>query len=218
MTGATLLTFVLRRLAEAGVTVSAERTAELYDHITGARDDVHRELVSVAKRIFSTAVTLEQGVADDRLFTLPAATADIIRIVEVRELTTREPYDRSGTLDEDAGDFIWQSARQVRVSDQTDEGDGIVLVAAFMGTAIDANTTEANIGLPTPCHRAIGYGAAVLALTVDEESDASVAAKLYEKELDKLRDQYGEMESQGGEALRHSLMKSIGEQYGDMIY
>lgn len=218
MTGAELFLFVTRRVAEAGVTVGAERTNELYDHITGARDDVKRELAIEFPRLLASKVTLEQDVTDDRKFTLPVATADPIAIVEVRELTTREPYDPSPNLDRDRGDYEWQSPREIRISEETDEGDGIQVVGVFQSAAIAVGTAEADIGLPTPCHRAIGLGAAMLALTVDEETDATIATGLYERELKKLRELYGNFDKQDGTALRHALMKTQGDLYGDMIY
>jgi len=92
-------------------------------------------------------------------------------------------------------------------------------VEAFMVVAqpaIDATTTEAAIGLPVTCHRAVGKYAAVLALsTPGQKRDPTNAMKLYERELDQLERIYGEFDTNAGFSLREALMESASAEYGD---
>lgn len=216
MTGAELLDYLKRRLAEGGLTVSDERTAELFGHLSEARDTLKGELADVAPNVLGSWVTLE--VSDTTLFSLPTATGDPVRVYELRDVESKIPFDKTVNMDNDLGDYQPEGLRSWRFNQDTDTAAGVQALVVVEGAPIDADTAAADIGLPTTCHRAIGKLAAVLALTVDEESDASQAKILYENEKEKLTDRFGEMESASGEALRHSLMKSIGEQYGDMIY
>ena len=218
MTGLQLYALLRRRLAEAGVTVAAEREAELYDSLTAARDRLKMAFADAAPIVVRENVTLEEDGADDRLHAFPAATNDPLQVLEVRELTTREKFDASGHLNHDGGEYSWENTRQLRLADEADSGDGVEVVAVLMGDDISSATTEAQVGLPTPCHRAIAYGAAVLALTVDEESDAGVAAKLYQAELELLVNIYSSFDRQGGGALRAAFMQTLGAQYSDTIY
>jgi hypothetical protein len=218
MTGAQLLAYVKRRLAEANVTVEAGRDDELYDAITEGRDELLQALALCAPIVGKTTVTLEVDGSDDRLYAFPAATADALRVLELLEATTREPFTPAAQLDQDNGDYEWVTPRQIRLSDNADPGDGILAIIIAHPGDIGAGTTQAQIGLPTPCHRAIGKFAAILALTADEESDASIAMALYQRELEKLEKLYGDYDANGGLALREALMATIGSLHGDSLY
>jgi hypothetical protein len=218
MTGVQLLAYVKRRLAESNLTVEADRDLELYDAISEGRDELLQALALAAPIVGKTTIVLEVDPADDRLYSFPAATADALRVIEFREATTREPFTPAAQLDQDNGDYEWVTPRQIRLSQGADPGDGIEATIIPHPAEITEDSTAAEIGLPTPCHRAIGKYAAVLALTADEESDAQVAMALYQRELEKLERLYGDYDMNGGLALREALMRTIGSLEGDSIY
>lgn len=218
MTGAEFLTYMKRRLAENGVAASAERDAELLDYATEGRDAVLLAFAEAAPIVVKSFVTLEVDGADDRLYALPAATRDPLRVLLLRDTGCRgRELSPSSQIDEDSGEYVWRTIRQVQLA------ECVALVGALEGefvlhrAAITAATAEADIGLPTTCHRAAAKFAVVLALTADEESDASVAIGLFQRELDALEKLYGEYDANGGLALRHALMKSLGAEFGDTL-
>lgn len=221
MTGAQLLTYLKRRLAEQGLTLEADRVDELYDYLTEGRDELLSTFALAAPIVVqSTPIALVQvdAVNDPTLWKIPDATKDLLRVITVREKESKELFAGSGAIDQDAGDYEWVTTRQLRLSESADAGAGIeVIVVPHQGDIV-AGTTEANIGLPTPCHRAIGKYAAVLALTADEESDATSALGLFSRELDKLERIYGDFDAMGGATLRSIFMQSIGSLSGDTIY
>jgi hypothetical protein len=218
VTGAQLLTYTKRRLAENGLTVPAERELELYDYITEGRDEVKRRLAMAAPVAVKITLTLEVDVADDRVYRFPIAAKDPLRVIEVRDKQYRVPLDPAATLDCDTGDYEWLSARELRLAEGVDVGQGVEIVYVAQEGAIAAGTAEADIGAPVPTHRAIGKLAAVLALTADEESDATTAMGLYEREMTQLEQMYGDFDANGGEALRAALMESAGDLFGDTLY
>lgn len=217
MTGAELLTYVQRRLAEAGLDVPAERTAELYDYITEGRDTLLQAFALTAPVVVKAVVTLEQ-VGATQVWQFPAATKDPYRVLQVYDSETLEPLDPSAKLDNDAGHYAWVTLRSLRLAQDVALEGAPAVDAVLHGGAIVAGTAEAAIGLPTTCHRAIGKLAAVLALTADEESDARTAAGLFQREIDQLERIYGDYDANGGLALRHALMAAIGAAHGDTLY
>ncbi len=218
MTGVQLLAYLKRRLAEANLTVEADRDAELYDCLTEGRDELLQSFALCAPVVVRQIVAMVVDDTNSHIYNLPDDTRDPLRVIELREKTTREPYSPAAQLDQDNGEYEWISPRSVRFAENADPGDGIEVVLVPHGADIDADSDEADIGLPTPCHRAIGKYAAMLALTADEESDAKVAMGLYERELEKLERLYGDFDMNGGLALREAFMGSLGAQYGNTLY
>lgn len=217
MTGVQLLAYVKRRLAEANLTVEADRESELYDTITEGRDDLLQALAICAPIVSKVEIQLVVDPTNDRLYSFPGGTRDALRVFELREKTTGEPFVPASQLNQDNGEYEWVTPRQIRLSDGADPGDGILCTMIAHPVDITSATTEAQIGLPTPCHRAIGKFAAVLALTADEESDASTAMRLYQREIEKLELLYGDYDANGGLALREALMNTIGSLHSDTV-
>lgn len=218
MTGVQLLSYLKRRLAEAGLTVDAERDAELYDALTEGRDELLQAFSLAAPIVVKTTITLEVDGTDDRIYRFAAAAKDPYRVIEVRDKETREPLTPAATLDVDGGDYAWDSLRQLRIAEHVGVAKGIEVVYVAAAADITSATTEAGVGLPVTCHRAVGKFAAVLALTADEESDATNAKELFDRELEKLERVYGEYDASGGLALREAIMESAGNLFNDSLY
>ncbi|HYD82728.1 MAG TPA: hypothetical protein VEA63_01725, partial [Opitutus sp.] len=161
MTGAQLLAYVKQRLGEAGLTWEGDRDGELYDALTEARDEIRQRLAmspsgSIAVR---ETVTLEAG-DTERLYVVPDATAEPVRVLAVRVPGRSKPIA--------ASQYEWVDTRTVQLACGTGSSAGLELVAVLrIEDTIGAGTTEANIGLPTSAHRACGKLAAALALTVN---------------------------------------------------
>lgn len=220
MDGAALALGVRRRLGLEGLTDeqldAAAGSATLYEHITAARDALVLSFAMSAPLVVQAApFTLEVDGADDRVRTFPAATKDPMRVLVVRDATSGQELTPAARLNFDDGQYRWDTLRQLRL------GDGVTadveLVAVLARAAIDATTTEAQVGLPLPCHRAIVLAGALNALTVDEESDGRATAALLAAELDKLERTYSEYDQNGGEALRNAFLASYGDWQGDSI-
>jgi len=218
MTGVQLLAYVKRRLAENGLTVPAERDAELYDLLSEGRDALLVAFALCAPVVVKSTITLETDGSNDRLRTFPAATKDPFRVLAVKESSTGEELTPSASLNNDAGQYVWNTIRQLKLADDV-EPEGNVEVDLVVHTGdITAATTEPQVGLPTTCHRAIGKMAAVLAMTADEQSDASNAKRLFSSELERLEALYGDYDQSSGQALGPALMAAIGQHYGDTLY
>lgn len=211
MTGAQLLAYTKQRLAEQGLTVEGSRTAELYDSITEARDEIRQRLAmsqagSLAVR---ETVTLEAG-DTERLYTVPEDTTEPIRVLAVRVPGKTAPLHASL--------YSWTDLRTVQLACGYGSSAGLELVAVLrIDDAIDGSTAEADVGLPVSAHRACGKLAAALALTVDEESDASVAMALYEREMQRLEALFADRDINAGSALGDALLEGYYEHFGDMI-
>ncbi len=218
MTGAELLTFVKRRLAENGLTLEADRANELYDSLTAGRDDVLAELALDAPVAVKETVTLVLLTASPPVWKIPDATKDPLRILDVRDNGTGVPLVPSSSLDNDNGHYRWNTNRKLQLAESVGLSGSVEVDAVLAKGAITAGTVEADIGLPTPCHRAIGLWAAVLALTADEESDARSATALYQRELERLKRLYGDYDVNSGMALREAMLASEGDIHGDMLY
>lgn len=221
MTGAELYAYLVRRLAESGLTLEAGRSDTLYDALTEGRDVVKGELALVAPALFAPTVALEVDSADLNQYRIPAATKDPLRVTGLFLVDgdgERVMLTPAAQLNRDDGDYVLTGPRKWRLRRGLSIGTGTLEIDAVLhDAAITVATTEANIGLPTPCHRAIGLSAAVRMLTVDEESDAAVAERLYERELLRLENLYGSYDMNDGMKLRHAIMASEGSQYGDML-
>jgi hypothetical protein len=217
MTGAQLFAYVKRRLAESGLTLESGREDDYYDAISQARDEVKGEL-GLANAPVSTLVTLEVEGTDPPIYRIPAATADPLKMLYLADGQDGAELTPSSAIDDDSGDYAVLSVRRFQLARHVGlRGD---LVGRFIlhDADITSGTASADIGLPTPCHRAIGMGAAVLLLTADEESNAQMAAALYQRELSRLLDLYGAFDANGGQALRHAMMRTEGELHGDYLY
>jgi hypothetical protein len=218
MTGPELLAYLQRRLGEHGLAVESGRADELYDYLTEGRDELLAVFADVAPIVVKQTVTLEADGGDDRNLKLPDATKDPYRVLDVRAVTTREPLIPSAVLNQDDGHYVWRSIRGLRLGDGVNAPGGVEVDLVPHRGAITAATAEADVGLPTTCHRAVGKFAAVLALTADEESDASNARKLFASELSRLERLYGSYDDNGGAALRMAFMQSYGQWLGDTLY
>jgi hypothetical protein len=217
MTGAQLLTYVKRRLAENGLTLEADRADELYDYITDGRDDVLEELTLDAPDAVKETITLQVVTTDPPVWKIPDATKDLMGILELRDAGTGFPLTPSSSLNNDGGHYRLNSPRRVQLADDAILTGSLEADVVTSKAAIAAGTAEADIGLPVPCHRAIGLCAAVLALTADEESDARTAIALYSRRLDRLKKLYGNFDRNSGLALREAFMASEGDLHGDML-
>lgn len=218
MTGVELLAYVKRRLAENGLTLETDRAAELYDYLTDGRDDVLQELALDAPVAVKETVTLVLLTADPPVWKLPDATLDPMQILDLRDAGTGVPLIPSSNLNNDGGHYRWNTNRRVQLAEAVGLSGSLEADVVLARVAITAATTEAQVGLPTPCHRAVGLWAAVLALTADEESDARAATALYQRAIDRLKSLYGNYDVNSGMALREALMASEGDLHGDMIY
>ena len=217
MTGLQLLAYVKRRLAENGLTLEADRENELYDYLTDGRDDVLQELALDAPVAVQETVTLVLVTADPPVWKIPDATLDPMRILDLRDDGTGVPLVPSANLNNDGGHYRWITNRRVQLADSVGLSGSLEADIVAARVAITAATTEAQVGLPTPCHRAIGLWAAVLALTADEESDARAATALYGRAIERLKQLYGDYDINSGMALREAMLGSEGDIHGDML-
>jgi hypothetical protein len=219
--GAALNKYVLRRLAEEGLTLEANRVNELYDYITEGRDELLASMALAAPIVVQSApiaMVQPDPINTPLVWKIPDGNKDPFRVIAIRDKEGGELFTLAGTLNQDGGDYEWVSLRQIKFSDDTDSSGGPEIIYVPHAGDIVAGTTEANIGVPTTCHRAIGKYAAVLALTADEESDATNAMGLFSRELERLERIYGEYDAMGGASLRTIFMHSIGQQVGETIY
>jgi hypothetical protein len=219
LTGAELLTYVKRGLRENGVPVedSAERDAELLDLVTEGRDDLVEAFALAAPVVVKQVVTLEVDPADERLYNFPDDAADPLRVIEIRTVTHQEPLDPSAHLNRDGGHYRWNSLRQVQLAEFA-AADGGVEVDVVLGAAeITDETSEANIGLPTTCHRALGKYAIAMALERGGERSPDRAIAAFQRAVERLERIYSDYDANGGAALREALMTSIGYTSGDML-
>ncbi|MFL5912766.1 MAG: hypothetical protein ACJ768_19645 [Gaiellaceae bacterium] len=206
-----------RRLAENGLTADDERELELLDYATEGRDGVLQALAAAAPLVVQQLVTLQVDAENDRRWQLPDVTRDPLRVLCLRDASTGRELEPSSSIDNDNGDYVWRSTRLVQLAkcvtlEGSLEGDFVL----HPGQITDS-TDEGGIGLPTPCHRAAAKLGVVLALTADEQSDASIAAGLFQRELDVLEKLYGQFDDNGGFALRNAILQSLGNAYGDML-
>jgi hypothetical protein len=215
VTGAQFLTYMKRRLAEQGLTVDAERDNELLDYATEGRDGILQVFAEAAPVVVKQIVSFDPPVGV--LYSLPAGTKDPYRALCVRDAGTGRELDPSSSIQNDAGEYVWRTLRQLQLADWVSLEGALEAEMVLHAGAIDSATAEAAIGLPTTCHRAAAKLGVVLALTADEQSDATNAMGLFQREMEILERLYGEYDGNGGLALRNALMKSLGTAYGDSL-
>ncbi|MGE0347323.1 MAG: hypothetical protein AB7N73_14495 [Gemmatimonadales bacterium] len=217
MTGEELARYVMRRLGMGSTPDDDLPPEAIYDYCTEARDEVRRRASMAAPRLFLTTIALEAG-SGTREYQVPAATKDPIAVEAVRVTPSLARLEPSSSLEQDGGDYVWRSPRLLVIAEHVDIGTGLELEAVVDVAAVTSATTEAEIGVPTAFHRAIGKMAAVLAMTQDDRSDAAVQLRLYEREMEQLEDRFASFDGQAGGELRQALLSSYGRQYGDAIY
>jgi hypothetical protein len=220
MTGAAALKYLQRRLAEFGLAVEQERVDELYDLITEGRDEMVSAFALGAPIVVKQTITLTPDVSDRQLYLWPAGTKDPYRVLRVYDAGTGEDLIPSSALNFDNGHYAWDSLTRLRLADFVGLTGALRVEAVLAAAPIDQNTPDdfQAWGIPTTCHRAACKYAAVLALTADEESAATAAMGLFQREVERLEKLYGDYDANGGLALREALLKSIGEHLGDSLY
>jgi hypothetical protein len=217
MTGAQLLTYLKTRLGITGVGQDQWSDTELYDFLTEGRDDVKQALSMAAPIVVQELVTFEDT-GSGQIWQMPAATKDPLRCLGLRAVTGRRHLTPSAFLDQDGGDYEWITTRKVRLAEYVEPTGGLEGYFILQGAAIASGTAEADIGVIVPLHRLLAKYAAVLALTADEDSDATNAMGLMQRELDKIERLYSEYDGLGGLAFRQALLMAYGEQHGDTLY
>jgi hypothetical protein len=219
--GEALLTFLKRRLAENGLTLGEAREGTLLDALTEGRDVVQGILALVAPELFASDLTLELDDADLNQYKFADEAADAVRTVGVFLSCsgTLRMLTPSAQLNRDLGEYAWTSPRTLRLNRGISLGatDSLVVRVIPHGEPIEDDTPADEIGLPAPCHRAIGLQAAVAVLTIDEESDAAAAEKRFAREMERLEQLYGSYDVNDGMKLRHAMLASAADEFGDML-
>lgn len=218
MTGARLAEFIKQRVGAAGI--PDERlndVTELYNYATWARNAIRRRLALDAPVAVRELLALEQDPADRSVFQFPAAAKDPLRVLLVREAATRQPL-RPRLDERGLGRYEWVNTRKLRYAEDRSPSGGLEVYYVPVADPITQQTAEADMGLPVPCHEAIGFGAAVLWLTANEESDARSELELFRFEMDQLLELYAEFDPNEGMAVLDGMLVEYGEHFGDMLY
>lgn len=219
MTGSQLIAYLQRRLGEDGMAVPSGRTTQLEDALTEARDDLVQVFAEAAPIVVRSIITLVVNGSNDRLYDWPGGgVKDPYTVLFVRSVTNQEELTPAARINEDEGSYIWRNIKQLEIADGVEPPGGIELGVVLHQGDITSATTEVAIGLPTTCHRAIGKGAHVLLATADDQNDESGPLKVFGRELKRLVSIYGGYDANGGEALRHAILASYGQLFGDMLY
>lgn len=221
MDGPGLLTYLRRRLKLEGISIEAasEEEATLYDALTEGRDTLVELFAQRAPVLVREYVTLELVPGSTTRYQLPAASRDPLKVLTVRDVTCRQPLTPAaeGLLEEGDGEYEWLSPRILQVREGISPSGGLEIWTVLQRVDITDATTEALVGLPVPCHRAIGQQAAVLVLTADEESDARNAQLLLDRTVDRLIRLYAQYDANAGEGLRHAMLQAYGAWQGDEL-
>jgi hypothetical protein len=217
MTGEQLLRYLERRLGVDTTPDDDLGPEELYDYLTEARDEVRRRLSMAAPRLQLVSVTLEAG-SGTREYVVPSDMRDPIAVEAVRVLPSKRRLRPSASLDQDGGDYQWRDPRTLLIGEHVDIGQGVELEVTLDLGAINSQTAELAIGVPTWAHRAVGKLAALLAQSKDDRSDGRIALQLYEREMAQLEDRFATFDGQGGGELREAMLASYGEHHGDELY
>lgn len=216
--GTDMLAALQRAVGEAGLAMEAGRTSDLYGFLTDGRDDLVQDLALAAPYAMPLVVALEEVTADPPVWGLPAAAAEPLRALAVRDSENGRELDPSASLNMDDGEYVWTSTRTIGLASHARVRGTPELVYIPAGAAaVDATTTQATLGLPQPCNIGVVRRAAMLALMADEESDATNATKLYNETLARLENLYGGFDLNDGLKMRHALMATLGRYAGDMI-
>ena len=221
MTGAQLIAYVKRRLGISNLAAIEQGgpfgDTAIEDALSEGRDALLQLFADLAPLVVQALVTLEAQ-ADGRTYLLPAATKDPYRVLGVRAKTTLELLEPANELDQDNGEYEWRDTRTLYLAEHVNPPGGLEAFLVVHRAEIDSTTAEADIGLPTTCHRALGKYAAWLILTADEKSDATQAERALAKELARLESIYSDYDADAGLALREALLKTEGEVHSDMLY
>lgn len=221
MTGAALLTYMKRRLRLVGVNIPAagEEENALMDYCTEGRDTLRQVFAQRAPVLVQEYLTLEVDVVDNRIYRLPVATLDPLKIVNVRGITMRDRLTPSAQtmLDDDGGQYEVLNLRTIRIGEHANPVGGLEAQVVLAQAPITTATAEAAIGVPTTCHRAIGKYGALLYATADEDTDGSVLEKQFLQEVDRLIKLYAQYDNNAGEGLRQAMLAAYGEWHGDSL-
>jgi len=218
MNGPALFTYLQRRLGEDAIAVPATRSNQLYEALTDSRDLIIQAFAEVAPRVVGEYFTLTVNGSNDRLYDWPAGKKDPYRSLFVRAVTTQEELSPAATLNTDQGHYIWRTIKQLEIADGVEPPGGIEVCAVLAQADITSATTEAQVGLPTTCHRLIGKGAHLLVATVNERSRGSTAGQMYQAEVDRLATMYASYDNNDGDALRNAFLANYGAIFGDTLY
>ncbi len=207
-----------RRLGESGLSVESARETELYAFLTEGRDETLERLAEECPFAVVQVVALEQVSAGSRQWKIPDDTLDPLRAPAIRDSGSGRELEPSSELNQDAGEYVYVTPRLIQLADHLQlEGDPELVAVLLAAAPIDADAEQEEVGLPATCNRAIVLQAAVLALTADEESDATKATELAEAAFARLVNRYGSFDLNDGIKLRHALMRTMGRQSGDML-
>lgn len=221
MTGAQLLTYMKRRLRLVNITITpgSEEENALMDYATEGRDTLLEVFAQRAPILVREYVTLVVDVTDDRIFRLPTATKDPLKLLNVRSPAHRDRLTPSAftMLDDDGGQYDMVDIRTVRIGERVNPEGGLEACVVLVKDPITTATSEAGIGVPTPAHRAIGKCGAFLYVTADEDADGSVLEKQFLQELDRLLKLYAQYDNNAGEGLRQAMLAAYGEWHGDSL-
>lgn len=221
MTGAQLLTYMKRRLRLVGMNIPAASEEEnaLMDYATEGRDTLREVFAQRAAILVREYVTLEVDGTDDRIFRLPVATKDPLKLLNVRSPAHRDRLTPSAftMLDDDGGQYDPIDIRTIRIGEHVNPEGGLEACVVLLKDPITTATSEAGIGLPTPAHRAIGKCGAYLYATADEDADGSGLKRDFLEEVDRLIKLFAQYDNNAGEGLRQAMLAAYGEWQGDSI-
>jgi hypothetical protein len=213
----TLVRWVGRRIGIETLTEEQLEFNELLAYVNEGRDVVLLELAARMSRpsMFLSSVTLEEDGGNDRKYAVPTGTNTVLRWQEVRDVTYKQPLIPFFTHT-DMGDYTVY-ADHVILNDNVAPPGGVEADIIEQPDPIVATTAEADIGVPTVAHSAVGMYAAYLALTVNEESDARNLMAQFNSRLDQIGLLLSRFHLDEGLSLRNQFLDSYGLQYGDMI-
>lgn len=222
MDGAALLLYMKRRLRLVGVNIPAASEEEnaLMDYATEGRDAMRQVFAQRAAILVKELVTMQVDAVDSHIYRFPVATKDPLKVLNARDVTDRDRLIPSAEqlLDSDGGEYEWQDIRSVRIAQNVTPAGGLEVWAVLFKDPITTATTEANIGVPLPCHRAVGKYGALLYVTADEDADGSILEKQFLQEIDRLIKLYAQFDNNAGEGLRQAFLAAMGEWQGDSLY
>lgn len=214
MDGTELLDALERRLGLHAIVDERLDPPTLLDALTETRDKILRVFAQGAPVVVRATQTLTQGTPDTD-YSFVGVTP--IRVLEVRSVTGSYPL-RPSLSANDAGDYHFISTTTLRLTEGVAPSGGVEAVYIPHYPRIQQATTEAQIGLPAPCHWAIIKGAVVEILSVDNEADIRLPLAQFQSELADLENLYSEFDARGGIAFREALMGTYGQWFGDVIY
>lgn len=218
MTGTEAFAFLQARLGIAKVASDRWDPETLYDYLSAGRDHIQRAFALAAPMTVQELVTLTDN--GDGTFSLPSTTADPLRCLILRSVTGKNPLTPTAELDQDAGEYEWTTLRMVTLAEHVSPPGGIEGFFILDRARITGKTTGAyaDWGIPSPTHRCAALWAAILALTENENSDASSTLGMFNREIDQLERVYAQYDGSGGMVLREALLASYGAWQGENLY